>query len=415
MANRILENLVMEETKIKKKKFFQGIGQNVILLGFVSFINDISSDMMMAVLPMFITSIGGAGIAIGLIGGLGDSIASILKVFSGYWSDKFKRRKPFAFYGYLVSSMAKLLFPLSQNWLHLLVFRPIERIGKGLRTAPRDAIIAGSTSPETKGKAFGIHRAADTSGAFIGALLAFIFYWVLKLDFKPILLISAILSFFALIPFFWIKEKVQSKQSLLQKKISLRINLKNLPDNFKNYLIVSIIFGLANFTYMFFILRARNIFSGFLPHRLATAIPILLYIWFNIFQALFSIPCGILSDKIGRKRVLFLGYLSYALTCLGFALFSSLVSFIGLFAIYGISFALIEGNQRAFASDFVKEDLRGTALGTFHTAISLSVLPAGLIAGLLWNYNPQFTFYYGAILSFLAVIGISHLKKEDLS
>jgi len=396
-----------------KIKLLQGISRNIILLGIVSFINDISSDMMLAILPMFIASIGGAGIAIGLIGGLGDSIASILKVFSGYWSDKLKKRKPFAFYGYLISSIAKLFFPFAQNWIHLLILRPVERIGKGLRTAPRDAIIADSASPSVRGKAFGIHRAADTSGAFIGASLAFILYWILKLDFKPILIISAIFGFLALIPFFWIKERSVAKQSPTREKTSLKINLSNLPSNFKRYLLVAIIFALANFTYMFFILRVRYVFIEFMPSRLATAVPILLYIWFNLIYAGFSIHSGILSDKIGRKYTLAIGYAVYGLTCFGFIWAGSIISFILLFALYGLSFALIEGNQRAFAADFVDNDMSGTALGAFHTAISISTLPASLIAGILWNWTPQAPFLYGGILSLLAAIS-KKKKKSNL-
>ena len=196
--------------------------------------------------------------------------------------------------------------------------------------------------------------------------------------------------------------------------MSLKINLSNLPASFKRYLLTAIIFALANFTYMFFILRVRNVFIEFMPSRLATAAPILLYIWFNLIYAAFSTHSGILSDKIGRKHTLAIGYAVYGLTCLGFIWAASIGSFLLLFALYGLSFALIEGNQRAFVSDFVKDDLRGTALGAFHTAISISALPASLIAGILWNWNPQAPFLYGAIIRFLAVLNVSRLQPEKL-
>lgn len=396
------------------KKFFQGIGINIILLGIVSLITDISSEMMQAILPMFIVSLGGAGIAVGLISGVGDSLASILKVFSGYWSDKLRKRKPFVFWGYLTSSVAKLLFPLSSRWVQMLLFRPIERVGKGLRTAPRDALIASSSAENVRGKAFGFHRAADTAGAIIGAGLAFIFYWVLKFGFKSILLISAIVAFLALIPLFWVKEKSPVQGFLPRPAGGVFFSLKGLPKNFKKYLIAATIFALANFTYMFFVLKAKTTFDGFFSAELATAIPILLYMWFNIVYASAALPGGILSDKIGRRKILFGGYIVYACTCLGFAWLNSLGSFIILFAVYGISFALVEGNQRAFAADFVAEPLRGTALGVFHTAISLAALPAGIIAGVLWNYNTQVPFVYGAVLAIIAsfLMGTVQLKAR---
>jgi len=392
------------------KKFISGLGINIFLLGIISFLTDVSSEMMLAILPLFIASLGGAGIAIGLIGGIGDSVASLLKVFSGYWSDRLRKRKPFAFFGYSISSVAKLFFPFITSWTQLLILRPIERVGKGVRDAPRDALIAASSKVEVRGKAFGFHRAMDSFGAFLGAFLAFILFWFLKFEFKPILLIAALISFLALFPFVWVKEKAFADHP--ERKNSFRINLRNLPTSFRRYLMVTVVFALGNFTYMFFILRARDVFQPLFPSRLAIAIPILLYCWFNIVYAVFSLPGGMLSDRIGRRRTLRLGYLAYTFSCLGFALTRTLASFIILFALYGISFALVEGNQRAFASVFVEENLRGTALGAFHTAIGISTLIASILAGILWNYSPQLTFSYGAVLGLVAAVSIGYIGKK---
>ncbi|HEC69719.1 MAG: MFS transporter [Candidatus Omnitrophota bacterium] len=389
-----------------KNKFLKGIGLNVIFLGLTSFINDISSDMIFAIMPLFIASLGGAGIAVGLIGGLGDSISGILKVFSGYLSDKFGKKMPFVFGGYFISSIMKLLFPFVKAWPTLAFLMPLERVGKGLRTAPRDAVIANSTLPSSRGKAFGIHRALDTSGAFIGAFGAFVLFWFLKLELRTILFIAAIIGFFALPFLLFVKEKMATPQTL-----SLKISLKNLPLNFKRYLVAQTLFALGNFTYMFFVLKSKIVFDGIFSLRFAIALPILLYVWFNIIYAFSSIPAGIISDKIGRKKTIILGYCVYSLTCFGFIFSNSLGLFMILFAMYGLSFGLIEAVSRAFASDFVTGDLAGTALGTFHTCISLAVLPAGMIAGILWNFNPDFTFIYGAVLGILSTLFLARVNS----
>lgn len=377
-----------------KNKYLKGISANVLLLGIVSFLNDLSSEMIMPILPMFITALGGTGLIVGLIGGLRDSISSILKVFVGYWSDKSGKRKAFVSSGYLTSALFKLFLPLSIVWQHILIFASLEWIGKGLRTAPRDAIIADSI-PKERGKGFGIHRAMDTSGAVAGSIVVFLLFWFFGFSFKSIILIAAILAFLSLIPLYFVKEKKREPQD-----INLKIGLKNLPRPLKLFILVSGMFALANFSYMFFILRAQEFFTG----KLSIGIPILLYILFNISYAVFAVPFGKLSDKIGRKKVIVAGFLLFSLTSLGFAFFNSLTAFIVLFALYGMVYAIVDGNQRAYVSDLSPEELRATALGTFHTIIGLVALPASLIAGFLWQINPTITFIYGAVISIISVV-----------
>lgn len=395
----------------ENRKIFTGITRNVLFLSFASFLADVSSEMILPILPFFIASLGGGGLAVGLIGGLSDSLASILKVFSGYWSDLTKKRKPFVFWGYFSSAVAKLFFPLAQSWPVLLIFRPIERIGKGLRDAPRDALLADSSPPEIRGKIFGLHRTADTFGAFLGASLALIFYWFLKFDFRTILLLAGICAFFALIPLFFVREKRADSSSPVNlfSFTSFRYALTELGPGFRNYLLAVTLFSLGNFTYMFFLLRAKKYFLLFFPEHLANVLPILLYIGFNIFYTLFSLPGGILSDRIGRKKVIILGYTIFFLTGLGFSFANSTIVFILLFATYGIAYALIESNQRAYAVDFVGEERdghlkKGLALGALHTAVSLATLPGGIIAGLLWNTNPSLPFLYASFLSLLSIL-----------
>lgn len=370
------------------------ISTNVILLGIVSFLNDLSSEMIMPILPMFITALGGGSVVVGLIGGLRDSISSILKVICGYWSDKTGKRKIFVSSGYLVSSIFKLFLAFSQIWYHVLLFASLERVGKGLRTAPRDAIIADSM-PKERGKGFGIHRSLDTFGAILGSILVFLLFWFLNFSFKIIILIASAIAFTSLIPLYFVSERKRKPQN-----ISLNISLRILPKSLKLFIVISTLFALSNFSYMFFILRAQEFFTG----KSAIGIPILLYVLFNIFYAVFAVPFGTLSDKIGRKKVIVFGYLLFSLTSFGFAFANSLPFFIALFALYGMVYAIVDGNQRAFVSDLASGDLRATALGTFHTTTGLAALPASVIAGFLWQIDPSFTFLYGALVSIISVI-----------
>jgi len=398
-----------------KNRYLKGISTNILLLGVVSFLNDLSSEMIIPIFPLFITALGGAGLIlgfvsiVGLIGGLQDSISSILKVLSGYWSDKIGRRKIFVSSGYLTSAGFKLLLSLSTIWLHILVFSSFERVGKGLRTAPRDAIIADSM-PEARGKGFGIHRALDTSGAIAGSvlvLLLLLLFWreleqiAYQIAFyKSIILIAAIIAFFSLVPLYFVKEGKREPQ-----KIRLRISLKELPKRLKLFIKVAALFAVANFTYMFFILKAWDAFMPIMPEKESIAIVILLYVLFNSFYALLAIPFGTLSDRIGRRKVLISGYFLFSVTCLGFTFFDSLAAFLVLFPLYGVVYAMVDGNQRAFVSDLSTEELRATALGTFHTMIGLVALPASLTAGFLWQaINPNATFIYGSVISIIAVI-----------
>ncbi len=390
-----------------KKRYLQGISANIPLLGVVSFLNDLSSEMIIPILPMFITALGGAGLIVGLIGGLQESIASILKVLSGYWSDRIGRRKIFVTSGYLTSAIFKLLLASSRIWQHILLFACFNSVGKGLRTAPRDAIIADSM-PEARGKGFGIHRALDTSGAIFGGMAALFLYWFLEFGFSSIILIAAIIAFISLLPLYFVKEGDRDQQ-----KISLKISLKRLPKPLLFFIIVATLFALANFTYMFFILKAETAFLPLMPVKESIALAILLYILFNVFYAMLAIPFGTLSDRIGKMKVLTLGYLLYSLTCLGFAFSESLPAFLILFPLYGVVYAMVDGNQRAFVCDLSTEELRATALGTFHTLIGVMALSSSLVAGFLWNLTPNhsLTFLFGSLVSIVAVMLFVLLKS----
>ena len=376
--------------------------KNVFWLGLVSFINDTSSKMILPILPLFIKELGGGGIAVGLIGGFGESVASLFKMLAGYFSDKLGRRKPFVFFGYLVSAFAKLGFAFSKIWPQVLGLKILERFGKGLRSAPADAIIASSTNKKTRGKGFGIHRAMDSAGSVLGAIIAFILFWYLGFNFNKIFYAAGIIAFFSLIPLIFVKEKKQEKRVM-----NLKLGLKNLSKPLKLFIVIATIFAIGNFSYMFFVLKSQIYFED----KLAIGIPIILYILYNTSYTISAIPAGILSDKIGRKKVLFMGYTLFGIVCFGFIFLKSLLFFILLFLLLGINYALVNATERAFVSDLARGP-RGTALGTFHMSISLVSLPGGLFVGYLWDINNIYPFIFGAIVTLIVIIMFSILCKK---
>ncbi len=378
------------EEGLPKKTF-----RNVILLSVVSFLNDLSSEMIMPVLPMFLQSLGATGQLIGLVGGLRDSVASILKVPCGYWSDKTGRRKVFVYWGYGVSTVFKLLLATSRVWPSAVVFSAMERMGKGLRTSARDAIISESVAAQL-GKGFGIHRGLDTLGAILGSAVSFLLLWFLGFEIRTIIIIAAVLGLAALAPIGFVREP-----RIERREVKLKIGLAMLPKPLKLFILVSGIFAMGNFSYMFFVMRSQHLFTG----RASVATPVFLYVLFNVFYSALSVPLGSISDKIGRRPVIVFGYALFAIVSLGFAFCNSLWLFVVLFSLYGVVFAAIDGTQRAFVSDLAGAGFKATALGTFHTVTGLSAFVASFAAGLLWQYvSPVATFIFGAAVAIIAVL-----------
>jgi MFS family permease len=369
--------------------------RNVILLSIVSFLNDVSSEMIMPILPMFLQSLGASGQLIGLVGGLRDSFSSILKAVCGYWSDKTGKRKVFVYFGYGVSTVFKLLLAVSKTWPSAVVFASLERTGKGLRTAARDAIIADSVAAK-RGKGFGIHRGLETIGAILGSATAFVFLWFGSFQLPAIIFIAGVIGIASLPPLRFVREPEIQRQN-----VKLKIGLAILPKPLKLFILVAGIFALGNFSYMFFVMRAQHLFTG----KLSIAAPILLYVLFNIFYSALAIPLGSLSDKIGRQAVIIFGFGLFAVVSLGFAFCNSLWLYIILFALYGVVFAAIEGTERAFVSDLAVSDSKATALGTFHTVTGMAAFPASFTAGFLWEHiSPVATFVFGSAAALVAVI-----------
>jgi len=386
-------------------RIFAGLKRNIFILGLVSFFTDLSSQMVFPLIPLFLTSILGAGAyVVGIVEGAAETTASLLKVVSGFWSDKIRKRKPFILFGYSLSSITKPLFAFANVWSFVLFVRVIERIGKGLRAAPRDAIVAESCDEHVRGKAYGFHRAMDGIGSVLGAVIAFLL--LPFLGYRNIFLLAFIPGIIAVFVILFIKEKKIPIEKKL-KETSIRVSFKELPQNLKLFITVSSIFALGHFGYAFLLLRAQNI-------GLTDSKAILLYVMFYVVYTICIIPAGILSDKIGRKPVLIIGYAIFAVTTFGLIFTSTIFSILIFFFVYGIFYAMIDGVQRAFVVDLAPEHLKATALGAFHTAIGLVALPGGFIAGLLWDkINPETTFVYGLALTIVSIVLFMFVKVKN--
>ena len=388
---------------MNKKSFLKGFTRNLIIVGFVSLFTDLSSQMVFPLIPLYLVSLGAGAWVVGLVGGSAEATASLLKVFSGYWSDKIRKRKPFVLAGYSLSTITKPLFAFAYSWPLVLFVRIFERIGKGIRTAPRDAIIAESTDASVLGKAYGFHRAMDGIGSISGAVIALILFPML--GFRNIFLIAFVPGAIAVLCVLFIKEKNKPREIKKEKTMSFKVSLKELPRNLKLFILVSTVFAFGHFGYAFLLLKARNI-------GLANDTAIFLYVLFYIVYTLFIIPSGILSDKIGRKPVLMMGYVLFAVTAIALLFTSQMYALLIVFVIYGIFYAMIDGVQRAFVVDLAPADIKATALGTFHAAIGLVALPGGFLAGILWDViSPEATFIFALGLSLCALLLFVFVKN----
>jgi MFS family permease len=381
----------------------QRIHPNIWFLTIGSFLTDVSSEMLTNLVPLFLYNVLGVQTSIiGLIDGIAEFTASWVKILSGGLSDRLGKRKNLTIAGYALSTIAKPFLYFATTWEWVLGVRFSDRFGKGIRTAPRDALLADSTQADQRGLSFGLHRAGDTAGAFLGLGIAALIIWLTqsgaaKLErrtFQIVVLASIIPAILAvLVLLFGVKEIATARKD----KISLpTFSLKSFDKRFKAFLVVIILFTLGNSSDSFIILRGQD--------RGLNVLQIMgMLMTFNAIYALLAGPFGSLSDRIGRRRLMLAGWTIYGLVYFGFALSHTGMAIWVLFGFYGIYYALTEGVAKALVADIVPTEQRGTAYGLFNAAIGLSTLPASAIAGLLWQFvNPAAPFLFGASLAMLA-------------
>lgn len=385
-----------DDLSLGEKGLIKGIGNNVLVLGIVSFLTDVSSEMIFPLLPIFVTTILGAGKEVlGFIEGIADSAASIVEIFSGYWADRTGKRKQLVVLGYGLSSLVKLGIAFSTTWWQVLIMRGVERVGKGIRTAPRDAIIASSAAKESIGKAFGLHRAMDTAGAILGPLIAFCVLSILgsgESAYRSVFFVALVPAFLAvLLIFLKVSEPKEAKPP--KSKVPFWTALGQMPPKYMTFLKVSLLFSIAYFSFAFFIIRVSDL-------GISTSDILILYLIYNISYMLASIPVGSLSDRIGRKPVIAAAFVLYAIVCIGFAYANLWLHFVFLFVLYGIFVAADESVNKAYITDIIEEDKRGMALGAYNTAVGAAYLPASILVGFVWTMS-------GAMSAFLIAAGIA--------
>lgn len=382
--------------------------RNVWVTTLTSFFTDISSEMILNLLPLFLANVLGTPTAlIGLIEGVAETTSSLLKVVSGWLSDRLATRKWLAVVGYGLSSLSKPFLYFAVNWAGVLAIRFADRAGKGIRTAPRDALIADSIQPHRRGLAFGLHRAGDTLGAFIGLSIALIVVLATqsqavelsRITFQNLVLLSIVPAFLAVVILaFGARDvPIKAKSSISTTPSSLRLTFAALPTDFKVFLLVIAVFTLGNSSDSFLILRAQE--------RGLSVVGVMgMLMTFNLIYAVLSSPLGALSDRVGRKRLLIGGWIVYGIIYLGFATVQESWQVWAVYGLYGVYYAAVEGTAKAYVADLISSEQRGTAYGVYNAVIGLMALPASLLAGVVWQvFGASAPFLMGAVLALMAV------------
>ncbi len=382
---------------MNKEKTYFGFGRNVFFTGLVSFFMDVSSEMIYPLVPIFLAGVLGVNMSmIGLIEGIAESTASLLKVFSGWLSDRTMQRKNLMLAGYAISTLSRPIMAMAGSWQQVLASRCTDRLGKGVRTSPRDAIIAESTESTHLGRAFSFHRAMDTLGAVVGPAITFALLGFFNNDYRKIFWLSMVPGVIAVILIIlFIQEK---KRQLKPEAERPKLTLNHFDWKVKFFIVIAALFALGNSSDAFLILRAQQIGIPTLT------IPIV-YLVFNLVYSLSALPAGMAADRFGRKRIILLGFVLFAGLYYGFAVAKNISTIWILFGLYGLFMGFTEGVQKAFLATIIPPDFTATAFGVYAAAVGLAMLPASLIAGWLWDHvSPAATFYFGAATASLSAI-----------
>ena len=378
---------------VKGKSLF-GFSRNIFFTGITSFLTDTSVKMVYSVMPMFLLSIGASKTSLALIEGIAESTASLVKAVSGFWSDRIGRNKPFMLIGYGLSALIIPLYTTVVSPVQVLLLRFAERFGKGIRTAPRDSLIAGSIAKGDSGRSFGLQKAMDNSGAIAGPLIAFFMLTALPGNYRLIFLIAGIPSLMAIaVIAFGIKEAGKQKHELFNK-----FHFRDFPPKYWFFLAIVFIFTLGNSTDALLLVKANEagLRVAFIP---------LVFLLTNAVSVVASIPVGSLADRIGKEKILITGFLIYAVVYFGFGFSEGKGALIALFALYGIYSAATDGIQKAFISDSIDSNKKGTGLGIYNGLLGITLLPASLIAGVLYDkVNSSVPFYFGAVTASISAI-----------
>lgn len=379
------------------QRYFAGLSRNTFLLAAASLFADISTEMLYPVLPVFLTqTLKASGSIVGLVDGFAQATQNIVQGFSGALSDRLQKRKPVAVAGYLLAAVAKPLMGFATTWQVLFGARLLDRLGAGARSAPRDALIAASVDEKNRGRAFGLEGVGDNAGAFLGPLLAAFLLYALHVGIRSIFYLAVIPGLLAFLMVLLVRER----RADVAAKSKIDISLRQFPRDYWKYLLATALFGLGNASNSFLILRTQDIGASLEQ-------TILIYAGFNLVAALISYPAGFLSDKWGRRNVLLASFIVFLIAYLGFALTQNILLIAALFVFYGLYQGIFRAVGKAFASDFVPDELRASGVGWYSTTVGLLQLVASIVAGLLWDrIGHVAVFYYG---TFFGVVGSAGL------